>query len=125
MPSAWCGYWQKFNGEQDNPGDSTDFVIPQTETIAGTGAISESLADYMGIPTGVPELKFNSLHMRAYNLIYNEWFRDENLQDTINVPKGDGPDPISDYVLRRRGKRHDYFTSSLPFPQKGLFVLLD
>ena len=111
--------WQKFNGEQTNPEDSTDFLIPQSETTAVTGEISESLADYMGIPTGIPDLKFNSLHMRAYNLIYNEWFRDENLQQSLPVPMGDGPDDITNFKLTRRGKRHDYFTSSLPFPQKG------
>jgi hypothetical protein len=52
-------------------------------------------------------------------LIFNEWFRDENLQESLKVPTGDGPDNLSDYSLVRRGKRHDYFTSCLPWPQKG------
>ena len=111
--------WQKFNGEQENPDDSTDFVIPTTQTTAVTGEVAESLHDYMGIPIGIPDLTFNVLHLRAYNLIWNEWFRDENLQDSIIVNKGDGPDSITDYAIKSRGKRHDYFTSSLPFPQKG------
>lgn len=108
--------WQKFNGEQKNPGDSTDFLIPTLE--AGTHEVG-SIADYFGIPTGVQLEKINALPFRAYNLIYNEWFRDENLQDSLEVPTGDGPDPINKYNLVRRGKRHDYFTSCLPWPQKG------
>lgn len=109
--------WQKFNGEQENPGDSTDFLIP---VIRNTGSFSVgSIADYFGIPTGVNNLEVNALPFRAYNLIYNEWFRDENLQDSLPVEKGDGPDDIADYKLVRRGKRHDYFTSALPWPQKG------
>lgn len=108
--------WQKFNGEQKNPRDSTDFLIPTLE--AGTHEVG-SIADYFGIPTGVKLGKINALPFRAYNLIYNEWFRDENLQDSLEVPTGDGPDPINKYNLVRRGKRHDYFTSCLPWPQKG------
>lgn len=64
-------------------------------------------------------MKVNALPFRAYNLIFNEWFRDENLQESLKVPTGDGPDNLSDYSLVRRGKRHDYFTSCLPWPQKG------
>jgi hypothetical protein len=81
----------------------------------------ETLYDYMGVPTGTA-LTFNNFAGRAYNLIWNEWFRDENLQDSITVDKGDGPDTASNYVLQKRGKRHDYFTSCLPWPQKGSAV---
>nr|WNN13430.1 MAG: major capsid protein [Gokushovirinae sp.] len=110
--------WQKFNGEQDNPGDSTDFLVPQIQAPEG-GWQYGSLADYMGIPTGVGGLKTSALWHRAYNLIWNEWFRDENLQTTQWMHKDDGPDPAEHYILLRRGKRHDYFTSCLPWPQKG------
>lgn len=109
--------WQKFNGEQKNPSDSTDFLIP---TVSGTNVQNQTLWDYFGLPTNVDKaLKVNALPFRAYNLIFNEWFRDENLQESLKVPTGDGPDNLSDYNLIRRGKRHDYFTSCLPWPQKG------
>lgn len=111
--------WQKFNGEQRNPGDSTDFVIPQVVAPAVTGWTEGSLQDYMGLPTKIASVSQSALWLRAYNLIWNEWFRDENLQNSAVVDVDDGPDTASDYVLLRRGKRYDYFTSCLPFPQKG------
>jgi len=111
--------FQKFNGEQTDPGDSTDYVVPTMSAPVSTGYANESLSDYFGIPTGVAELEHSSLWHRAYNLCYQEWFRDQNLIDSVVVDKDDGPDDPADYVLLKRGKRHDYFTSCLPWPQKG------
>lgn len=114
--------WQRFNGEQTDPGDSTDYLIP---TITIKNVDNQTIFDYFGLPTLVNrDLEVNSLPLRCYNLCWNEWFRDQNLQDSVTVNKDDGPDLPSDYTLLRRGKRHDYFTSCLPFPQKGPAVPL-
>ncbi len=125
MRLIWDNF-QKFMGEQENPGDSTDFLIP-TYT-ATTGSAVGSLSDYFGIPTGVNNISYNILPHRAYWLIWNEWFRDENLQNSAPLFKGDaGKVWESDTVVNGfgpfdcapRGKRYDYFTSCLPWPQKG------
>ncbi|WNK14974.1 MAG: major capsid protein [Microvirus sp.] len=115
--------WQKFMGEQANPGDSISYTIPQLASPAG-GFIANGLADAMGLPTvgqvgAGNTINVNALPFRCVNLIYNEWFRDENLQQSTLVPKDDGPDNIGAYNLEKRGKKHDYFTSSLPWPVKG------
>lgn len=120
--------WVKMNGEQVNPGDSISYTTPQVVSPAGGYPVS-SLFDYFGLPTvgglgAGNTYSHSALPLRAYNLIYNEWFRDENLQNSLTVSKNDGPDVSTLYSLLRRGKRKDYFTSCLPFAQKGASVTL-
>lgn len=118
----WANF-RKFMGEQNSPGDSISYTIPQCVSPADGYAVN-SVFDYFGLPTvgqvGVGNtVSHSALPLRAYNLIWNQWFRDENLQNSVSVSTGDGPDSPSAYGLWRRGKRHDYFTSALPWPQKG------
>lgn len=114
---VWSNF-KKFCGEQAKTTDSTNYTIPQFTAYNPT---AESLSDYMGIPPlgGGATVAHSSLWHRAYNLVWNTHFRDQNLQDEVKVDLGDGPDDIADYVLLKRGKRHDYFTSCLPWTQKN------
>ncbi|WNK12820.1 MAG: major capsid protein [Microvirus sp.] len=120
--------WKKFMGEQDNPGDSISYVIPQIVSPVGGYAIN-TLEDYMGLPTvgqmgAAATYSGSCLPQRAYNKIWNAWYRDQNLQSSVTESTGDGPDALGSYTLLRRGKRPDYFTTALPSPQKGASVTL-
>lgn len=115
--------WEKFNGEQDNPSDSIDFLVPIIQAPAG-GYTEESIYDYFGIPTKVAGLQHSALPFRAYNKIFNDWFRDQNVDNSLVENVGDGPDPSTDYTVQKRRKKNDYFTSCLPFLQKGSAVSL-
>lgn len=110
--------WERFNGAQDKPNDSTDFLVPTITSPAGGFSVG-SVYDYLGLPTGVEGIEVNALYFRALNLIYNEWFRDQNLIDSLDVPTDDGPDDVTTYTIQKRCKRFDYFTAALPWPQKG------
>lgn len=115
--------WENMMGAQVNPGDSIAYTVPQIVSPAGGFAVG-SLYDFMGIPcvgqiTGGETISVNALPLRAYNNIYNEWFRDQDLQNSVTFTQADGPDSSASYVLMRRCKRHDYFTSARPWPLKG------
>lgn len=121
--------WEKFQGEQINPGDSVAYTIPKLDKtkapISTTGFTVESIYDYFGLPISVTNLdNISALFNRAYDQIWTDWFRDENLQNSILPPTGDGPDDPAIYTLRKRNKRKDYLTSCLPWPQKGTAVSL-
>ena len=129
--------WEKMHGAQEDPDSSISYTVP---VITG-GALGEgTLWDYFGLPlddgTGAAhvdsdDVSVSALPFRAYSLIWNEWFRDQNLQNSMQVDTDDGPDNLINrgqsiagtsgtcYEIVKRGKRHDYFTSCLPWPQKG------
>lgn len=115
--------WEKFNGAQDNPGDSTSFTIPIMTP--GAAFTVGSIFDKMGLPTGVANVPVdNTLPLRAYIKIYNDWFRDQNLVNSVALPIDNGPDVQADFSLLQPAKKHDYFTACLPWPQKGTAVSL-
>lgn len=119
--------WTKMLGEQANPADSITFSVPQHTSPAG-GYVINGIFDYFGLPTvgqvaGGATVSVNALPLRMYNLIWNQWFRDQNLQNSATVSTADGPD-VTGFSLLARGKRHDYFTACLPWPQKGTAITL-
>lgn len=136
-------HWQSFCFEQEDPDSSTDYVIPTVSASTSTvNSLIGSLWDYFGLPinttnniTGISALPFRGVY-----LIWNEWFRDENLQKSVKIEKGDAnrvidtnriseqpswvtnsssTDAYPGFACPPRGKRHDYFTSALPWTQKG------
>lgn len=113
MRQLWSNF-RKFMGEQANPDDSVDYTIPMIT--AGSYA-ENSLEDYLGLPTGAAGYEHSALPLRAYNHIYNEWYRDQNLIDSLEVQLTDAD--TATYTLQKRGKRHDYFTSCLPWTQRS------
>ncbi len=125
-------HWKEFNGENTESAwiPETTYEVPQITAPSGTGWAVGTIADYFGIPTGVPNLSVSALPFRAYALIMNEWFRDQNLSDPLVVPDDDATVAgvntgtfVSDVAKGGKpyiaAKYHDYFTSCLPSPQKG------
>lgn len=135
-------HWQNFCFEQEDPDDSTDYVIPTVTAAGNSGnAYIGSLWDYFGLPVNTSGnlSGISALPFRGVYLIYNEWFRDENLQKSVKIQKGDvnevlnstrsseqpswvftsGTNIVPGFACPPRGKRHDYFTSALPWTQKG------
>ena len=107
----------------ETPDFTVAVPIPPTITAGGSGEAEESLSDYFGIPTKIAGLEFSALWHRAYTLVWNDWFRDENLQAPKTILTTSGADATT-YALLNRGKKHDYFTSALPWPQKGADVTI-
>jgi len=122
--TIWDNF-EKFHGAQDDPGDSIVFTIP---VCSGGPCSLGDLADYMGIPllADPDNIPISAMPFRAFRKVYNEWYRDENLQDSLASSTGNGPDAQTltgfDTTPPKRGKRFDYFTSCLPSPQKGVAV---
>ena len=123
-------HWINFMGEKDNPDDTTTYSVPKmTSPNSGPiniGYLCRTNFCYLGLPTQVPDMEHSSLPLRAINRIYKDWFKDQNLIDDPPINTGDTDDDFADYMsgtgpggLFRRGKRHDYYTASLPFAQKG------
>lgn len=125
-------HWRQFNGENTESAwlPKTEYQVPQITAPADTGWKVGTIADYMGVPTGVPGLSVNALPFRAYALIMNEWFRDENLQDPLNIPVDDATVAgvnsdtfVTDVAKGGKpfiaAKFRDYFSACLPAPQRG------
>lgn len=130
-------HWKQFNGENTESAwiPQTEYEIPQITAPADAGWSVGTIADYLGVPTGVPDLSVSALPFRAYALVMNEWFRDENLSDPLVVPVDDATvagvntgtfvtDVAKGGLPYKAAKYHDYFTSCLPSPQKGPDVLI-
>ncbi len=129
-------HWRELNGENTQSAwvSPVEYEVPQITAPTG-GWAAGTIADYLGIPTGVSNLSVSALPFRAYALICNEWFRDENLSDPLNVPTDDTTvvgvntgtwvtDVAKGGLPYKAAKYHDYFTSCLPSPQKGPDVLI-
>lgn len=122
---VWAN-WVKLMGQQDLPGDSIAYSVPQV-TSTGNGFVVGSIFDYMGLPTlGQPTnpITVSALPAKGYWLVYYQWFRDENLVSVSPPSTSDAATAEANYQVFRRAKSHDYFTSCLPWPQKFVSPIL-
>jgi len=109
--------WKYLMGEKDNPTDPDPDVEMPEVTVPVGGFAENSLFDYLGIPPSVDHEWVSAIFSRAYALVWNQFYRDQNLQDQTPFDAGLGPDTAADFPILPRNKRHDLFTSSLPWPQ--------
>ena len=107
--------WVKLQGEQDNPADSIDYSTPYITTPPSTGFANETIWDYLGVPTQVPDLRVDTHLHRGYNLIWNEWFRDQNLQDSVTVDAG--------LKRKQEGVQENIEKSTNPISELGDFLM--
>jgi len=115
--------WERFMGEKASPTDTTQFLTPYQELL-DVHLAAGTLGDYLGLTlnNSANTLRVSALPFRAYNLIWNDWYRDQDLNSPVVVDVDDGPDAPGDYVILQRAKRHDYFTSARPWPQKPMNI---
>ena len=111
--------WDDFESFITGGEDGLDDSVYPTVTAGSSGFAIGSLADYLGVPTGVASLEVSALPFRAYDLIYNEWYRDENLVDPLVISTESGKDTTTSMTLQAHAWKKDYFTAASPWPQKG------
>lgn len=118
---TWTNF-DKFHGAEDDPGDSNAYLMPSLNVSANPAIAEDTIFDYMGLPLVAATHTADTIQarwFRGYNKIYNNFYRDQNIINSVTENKGDGPDALTDYTLLKRGARHDIYTGLLPAPYKS------